>query len=158
MATYRARLEEQKKKLKARKERLDDKLEQVNAELNELDASAEVKRRKSHLVKTLCEEFWHPDYESTRFVVDCLAACDFDRYTLGMVAGMLRPIFDGMINSCDAPSGSIMVYDPVALTGNRLLDSFCIQKHLEGNDFAGVIITISEDGNTSLSFYSDLEE
>jgi hypothetical protein len=158
MATYRARLEEQKKKLKARKERLDDKLEMVNAELDELDASAELKRRKSFLVKTLGTEFWDIGYESTTFVVDCLASCTFDRYDLDSVTAMLRPIFDGNINSRDPPRGTIMVYDPVTLTGNRLLDSFCVQMHIKGQDFAGVIVTISENGKAELSFYSDLEE
>ena len=158
MATHRARLEEQKKKLKARKERLDDKLEQVDAELREMDASADLNRRKEFLVKTLAYEFWDVDVEPTRFVVDCLASCQFDPYTLDTVADMLRPIFDGTIHNCDSPCGTIMVYDPVALTGNRLIDSFCMQKHVEGNDFAGVIVAISKDGKANLSFYSDLEE
>jgi hypothetical protein len=155
MATHRARLEEQKKKLKARKERLDSKMEQVEAELDELDASAELKRRKSFLVKTLGTEFWDAGYESTTFVVDCLAKCTFDRYTLVEVAGMLRPIFDGTVNE---PNGTIMLNDPIDLTGNRLLDSFCVQMYIRGNDFTGVIVTIAEDGTASLSFYSDLEE
>lgn len=158
MTTHRARLEEQKKKLKARKERLDSKMEQVDAELDELDASAELKRRKSFLVKTLCQEFWAPDYEQTKFVVDCLASCQFDPYDLDTVGTLLCPIFTGDIHNRTVPRGAILLDDPVPLTGNRSLDSFCIQKHVEGTNYTGVIVTISANGKAELSFYSEFEE